>query len=95
MSERLVAVLDGNIVQNVIVVAPDWDGADATHVEYTNGYPAGIGWEYDGTGFIPPKPCPSWVLNDYVWEAPVAMPDDGQSYVWDEASTSWQVVTDG
>ena len=70
MSERLVAVLDGNIVQNVIVVSSDWDGADANHVEYTNGYPAGIGWEWDGTGFIPPQPDPSWVLNDYVWEPP-------------------------
>ena len=90
MSERVVAVLDGNIVQNVIVGAPDWVApADGSMVEYTTGYPAGIGWEYDGTGFIPPKPYPSWALNDYVWEAPVAMPDDGNAYYWDESTTSW------
>lgn len=88
MSERTVAVLDGNIVQNVIVVSADHVLADG-EIEYTDANPAGIGWEYDGTGFIPPQPFPSWILNGYVWEAPVAMPDDGAAYYWDEASTSW------
>ena len=54
-----------------------------------------LGIEYDGTGFIPPKPYPSWVLNDYVWEPPVAMPDDGQIYNWNENTLSWEVATDG
>ena len=91
MSERTVAVLDGNIVENVIVVPADWT-VGPNEVEYTNATPAGIGWEWDGTGFIPPQPYPSWVLSNYVWEAPVALPDDGQSYVWDEATVSWQVA---
>lgn len=88
MRERVVAVLDGNIVQNVIVVAPDWDGADATHVEYTNGYPAGIGWEWDGIGFIRPQPYPSWVLEDYVWVAPEPQPD--YPSWWNEDNLSWE-----
>ena len=92
MSERTVAVLDGNTVTNVIVVPDDWT-VGPNEVEYTDAMPAGIGWEWDGTGFIPPQPHPSWVLNNYVWEAPVAMPDDGQSYYWDEATVSWQVVS--
>ena len=54
---------------------------------------AGIGFTYDyaRNAFIPPKPFPSWVLNDdtCLWGAPVAMPDDGQRYYWDEATTSW------
>ena len=91
MSERTVAVLDGNIVENVIVVPADWT-VGPNEVEYTNATPGGIGWEWDGTGFIPPQPYPSWVLSNYVWEAPVALPDDGQSYVWDEATVSWQVA---
>lgn len=54
---------------------------------------AGIGYTYDFArdAFIPPKPFPSWVLNEEtcLWEAPVAIPDDGQRYQWDEATTSW------
>ena len=54
---------------------------------------AGIGFTYDRVkdAFIPPKPFASWVLNDdtCLWDAPVAMPDDGKIYVWDEATTNW------
>ena len=54
---------------------------------------AGIGFTYDATrdAFIPPKPFPSWVLNEdtCLWDAPVAYPTDGKDYVWDEAITAW------
>jgi hypothetical protein len=54
---------------------------------------AGIGFTYDSArdAFIPPQPYPSWTLNEETcqWDAPVAMPDDGQRYQWDEATTSW------
>ena len=56
---------------------------------------AGIGYTYDASrdAFIPPKPFPSWVLNEEtcLWGAPVAMPTDGQRYHWDEATISWVV----
>ena len=92
MSERTVACIMGGIVQNVIVVGADYTPDPTCEVEYTADMPVGIGWEYDGTGFIPPQPFPSWVLNDYVWEAPVAMPDDDAAYYWDERSTSWAAI---
>ena len=54
---------------------------------------AGIGYTYDSErdAFIPPKPYNSWVLNEEtcLWEAPVSMPDDGQSYDWNEELVSW------
>jgi len=54
---------------------------------------AGIGFTYDEDrdAFIPPQPFPSWVLDEdtCLWEAPVAMPDDGEAYTWDEESESW------
>jgi len=57
---------------------------------------AGIGYTYDATNdvFVAPKPFNSWALNEdtWLWEAPVAMPDDGKVYNWDEASTSWKEV---
>jgi hypothetical protein len=60
---------------------------------------AGIGYTYDATNdvFIAPKPFDSWIINEdtWVWEAPVAMPDDGKLYNWDEATTSWKEVNLG
>jgi hypothetical protein len=54
---------------------------------------AGIGFTYDRVkdAFIPPKPFASWVLNEdtCLWDAPLAMPDDGKLYNWDEATTNW------
>ena len=57
---------------------------------------AEIGYTYDeskGTdgAFIPPKPFDSWTLNieTCLWEAPVAYPEDGYPYNWDENSSSW------
>ena len=56
---------------------------------------AGIGYTYDAQrdAFIPPKPYPSWILNEQscLWEPPVAMPDDGKLYQWDETTTSWSL----
>ena len=56
---------------------------------------AGIGYKYDEDrdAFIPPKNYPSWTLNEDTcnWEAPVAYPDDGQRYDWNEETTSWDL----
>jgi hypothetical protein len=57
---------------------------------------AGIGYTYDRErdAFIPPRPFASWVLNEdtCLWDAPVAMPDDGGMYQWDESTTSWVAI---
>ena len=57
---------------------------------------AGIGYKYDQArdAFIPPKPYPSWILNETTcqWEAPVAYPNDGQRYIWNETNQSWDLV---
>ena len=54
---------------------------------------AGIGFIYDSKLdiFYPPKPYPSWNLNEKTatWEPPIPMPTDGKYYQWDEATTSW------
>ena len=57
---------------------------------------AGIGYTYDPVldAFIAPKPYPSWLLNTTTcqWQAPVPYPDDGKTYIWDEATLSWVLV---
>jgi hypothetical protein len=57
---------------------------------------AGIGYKYDASrdAFIPPKPYPSWTLNETtcLWDAPTPMPTDGQRYQWDEPTISWVLI---
>ena len=57
---------------------------------------AGVGFTYDATkdSFIPPQPFPSWALNEAtcLWDAPIAYPEDGLVYHWDEPTTSWVAV---
>ena len=58
---------------------------------------AGIGYTYDEDkdAFIPKQPYPSWTLNETtcLWEAPVAYPDDGKKYNWNEEITNWEEIT--
>jgi hypothetical protein len=57
---------------------------------------AGIGYTYDEDrdAFIPKKTFNSWILNEQTcnWEAPVAMPNDGNKYNWNELTLSWDLV---
>ena len=59
---------------------------------------AGIGHIYDETrdAFYAPQPFASWTLNETTcqWDSPVAYPDDGKLYTWDEETTNW-VESDG
>jgi len=59
---------------------------------------AGIGYTYDRTNdvFYSAQPFASWILNEstWLWEAPVAMPDDDKRYQWDEATISWEEITE-
>lgn len=58
---------------------------------------AGIGYTYDPVrdAFIPPKPYPSWSLNEdtCLWEAPFPCAEDGKYYKWDEDTLSWVEAT--
>ena len=57
---------------------------------------AGIGMIYDEDrdAFIAPKSFNSWILNETTcrWEAPVALPTDGNKYNWNELTLSWDLV---
>jgi len=52
---------------------------------------AGFGYTYDAEldAFIPPKPYPSWTLNETTchWDAPIPMPEGAWS--WNENLQSW------
>jgi len=57
---------------------------------------AGIGYTYDETrnAFIPPKPFNSWILNEdtCLWNPPIAMPQNGNRYTWNEQTLSWDLL---
>ena len=57
---------------------------------------ASVGYSYDEArdAFIPPKSFPSWTLNEDTcqWESPVAYPDDGKHYAWDEPNKEWDEI---
>jgi len=57
---------------------------------------AGIGFIYDEDkdAFITPQPYASWILNETTcgYEPPVAYPDDGKDYKWNEETTTWDEV---
>ena len=77
----------GGVHYDPVTNQPSADQSKAFRKNY-----AGIGYTYDPVrdAFIPPKPYPSWTLNEQtcLWEPPVPMPTDGM-YSWDEATTSW------
>tara|TARA_R100000908_G_C3645073_1_gene79486 strand:+ start:166 stop:540 length:375 start_codon:yes stop_codon:yes gene_type:complete len=68
------------------------DGGVALRKNY-----AGVGYTYDSTkdAFIAPQPHSSWILDETTcsWNAPIAMPDDGKEYVWNESKLAWEEVT--
>ena len=57
---------------------------------------AAIGYTYDEDrdAFISKKPFNSWILNETTcqWEAPVAEPNDGQRYNWNEQNQTWDII---
>ncbi len=57
---------------------------------------AGIGFTYNESldAFVPPKPFPSWTLNQSTadWEPPVPMPTDDKVYIWNEQQGKWDIA---
>ena len=56
---------------------------------------AGIGYTYDSDldAFVPPKLFDSWILDEDTcqWKAPIAYPQDGNIYLWNEANQAWEI----
>lgn len=98
-------VLDGKVIQ-VIVAEPEFFNSfvdsspgkwiqTSYHASIRKNF-AGLGFSYDEgrDAFIAPKPYASWQLDEAScqWQAPSPMPEDGKSYMWDEASLSWKLA---
>ena len=91
------AKIENNIVVNVEVSSQEHiDTLEGNYIATpSNGTYAGKGFTYDEKikVFIAPKPFESWKLNDkFQWQAPTAMPTDGNKYYWDEANLKWTKI---
>jgi hypothetical protein len=57
---------------------------------------AGIGYTYDSTNdvFYAPQPYPSWTISapTWIWISPVPYPNDGNYYVWNEETKTWDAA---
>jgi hypothetical protein len=91
-----------NIVTEVIVAEQDFINSGAVgdsflwiQTSYNGNFRkqfAGKGFTYDVVKdkFIAPQLYPSWSLDaSDDWQPPVAHPDDGKNYTWNEATTNW------
>jgi hypothetical protein len=57
---------------------------------------SGIGFKYDRINdiFISPQPYPTWNLDEnFDWQAPIPYPEDGNIYIWNEETQSWDLIT--
>ena len=91
-----VIVVSNDLEPNVEQWCSDTYGGYWKQTSYSGSFRknfAGIGYTYnaDLDAFIPPKPYPSWLLDEATcqWKAPVPMPQDGELYEWDEAAGEW------
>ena len=81
---------------------PWHEGLTCKRTSYNNnirGVYAGIGYTYDAEKdiFLPPKPYPSWVLNESNnWVSPILPPNREDnpeaSYSWDETNQNWVIA---
>jgi hypothetical protein len=106
MSKYWAKVVDGLVVK-VIVANDDFfetfiDDSAGTWIEtkmdgsIRKNY-AGVGHTYDQgrDAFYEPQPYPSWTLDEdtCLWNPPVAHPNDGNIYEWNETDQQWDEVT--
>ena len=83
-------------LQNLFGSATQWKQYSYNANFRKNGAHKGCTYDEERDAFIHIQPYPSWVLNEDTcrWESPVAMPDDGNSYGWDEDSQTWIQTTE-
>ena len=85
------AQLSGNLVINVLVADQEFINQLPNPQDYVETNSGGIGWTFDGTNFIAPKPFDSWTLDsNHDWQPPTPKPDG--NYSWNEAQLKWVLI---
>lgn len=101
--EKKFAQIVNNRVKNFLVsvdekIDSNWfeKNFGGSWVEVADGTPVGKGvnYDYEKNIFYTDSPFEGWILNDETlqWEPPTPMPEDGNDYEWNEATTSWDLI---
>ena len=94
------AIVKNNEIINIVtaensnVLVPFFPGCEYIERNEINGYGEPGGDYFEGYLRVR-SPYLSWVWQDKKWQAPVALPNDGNVYTWDEETTNWVAVNDG
>lgn len=87
--------IGSDFIVNTLGLSGEWRQT-SYNMSFRKNY-AGIGFFFDATrnAFIPPKPYPSWVLDEQtcLWNPPIQYLNDGKRYEWNETTTSWKEIT--
>ena len=85
---------ENNILTNINVTEElDESVINAIDLSTVNGY-ATVGYIYNAelNAFIPPKPFPSYVLDEenFWWNPPKPYPSSGNNWYWNEDILDWE-----
>lgn len=84
---KIVAVINSD---NEVIAINRWeDSYELQDDELLVTNPAYIGGKFMDGFFYAPQPYPSWTPLEGNWIPPVAMPEDGKRYDWDEDAQEW------
>jgi hypothetical protein len=82
-----------DFLEDLLPGSGPWVQTSYNHTQRFHYARVGDTWDEANDAFYGPQPFPSWSLDEnYVWQPPTPMPDDGPFYDWDEATTSWVEV---
>jgi hypothetical protein len=93
---KFIKIENGVVIE--LIVADSVEFCIANHGEgsWSEVTEAGIGWIYleDIDKVVPPKPYPSWILNEetLMWDSPKPFPDtdlDTTFWKWEESKGDW------
>jgi hypothetical protein len=71
-------------------ITPDPDQSKAFRKNFAE--PNGT-YDEELDAFLPPKPFPSWVLEDWDWKAPTPYPwDENKPFIWNEDELRWEEI---
>jgi len=93
MTKRYLQITDSFVV-NAIIAEEDFiaSGAVGDPASWMQSDIGGVGDEYIPPYFKGLGPHPSWIWSDGVWNPPIPMPQDGNTWEWDEPSKAWFLI---
>jgi hypothetical protein len=93
MTKKYLQIVD-NIVANTIIADEDFitSGAVGDPASWMQSDIGGVGDEYIAPYFKGICPFASWTWSDGVWSPPTPMPQDGNTWGWDEPSKAWFLI---